>query len=132
MFIDILNEDIKKKDIITIDSFVSNVDKIGNLDDALDLLNDEHLQFYSDNERQINKVLRKRNLLEDWGSPEGPGYTGWARSPEKKIKTIKYKGEIISLEWDPELATWMPVIRFRSVTQALKFGKTLAEMARNS
>ncbi len=126
MFRDIIDVDIEINEKITIDSFVSDIEDLGSLDVVLDSLDDESLQFYSDNEKQIDKLLKRRNLSENWNSPEDSGYAGWSPSDKRKVKTIKYKGDIISLEWDPELATWQPSVRFRSVTKALKYGKILA------
>ena len=113
---------------ITIDSFIKLVASYGNLDNAILELDDKMLQYYSDNLRVIDKLLRKHNLVEStgsYGSAENPGYTGWTRSDDDKTKTIKYRGHIISLSWDAKLATWQPTVRFRSVSDSLKYGKML-------
>ncbi len=127
MFRAILEETTTIHENITIDSFVNHVVKIGSLEDALSQLDDENIQFYSDNERIINKTLKKHGINETWNSSEAPGYAGWSGAKDFKFKNIKYKGEIITLEWDPELSTWQPTIRMRSVIHALKYGKKLVD-----
>ena len=137
-FKDIIEESLKEleESKITVDSFVLSVENMGGLDQALEELDDDELQFYSDNQKQIDRLLQKRGLMEvievmeAIASPENRGYLGWARPLELKTKNIKYKGDIISLEFDPDLGTWQPTMRFRSVTKALKYGKMLAELGK--
>ncbi len=128
MFKDIIEESIEINEAkITVDSFVTSVENMGGLDQALEGLDDDEIQFYADNQRVIDRILTKRGLTEGL-HPESPGYLGWSRPSKLKTKNIKHKGNIISLQFDPELGTWQPTMRFRSVTSALKFGKVLAEM----
>ena len=131
MFRDIIEKGIEIDEAkITMDSFVISVENMGGLDQALEGLDDDEIQFYSDNQRAIDRVLSKRGLLEAEGlHPESPGYLGWSRPSKLKTKNVKYKGNIISLQFDPDLGTWQPTMRFRSVTQALKYGKMLAGLA---
>ena len=118
---------INERRKITLDSFIDIIYTYGTLDQAILDLDDDMLQFYSDNFKVIDKLLIKHKLVEDYASPETPGYLGWARAKDDKIKNIKYKGNIISLQWDTELATWQPTVRFRSVTESLKYGKMLVD-----
>ncbi len=134
MFKDIIEESLKEleESKITVDSFVQSVENMGGLDQALEGLDDDELQFYSDNQRGLDRILQKRGLMEMEEafitSPEARGYVGWSRPLELKVKSINYKGDIISLEFDPDLGTWQPSMRFRSVTKALKYGKMLAAL----
>jgi hypothetical protein len=112
---------------ITMDSFVLDVKALGGIENAILVLDDDHLQFYSDNERAIDKLLRKYHLDESYNNIDDIDYLGWSKTSELKFKTIKYKGYLITLEWDPELATWQPTVRMRSVTNALRYGKELVD-----
>jgi hypothetical protein len=116
---------------MTIDKFVDVIAKYGSLDSAILELDDDMLQYYSDNLSLINRILKKRHLVESqshgYQSAEDPGYTGWSRSELSKTKNVKYRGHIISLAWNPDLGTWQPTIRFRNVSEALKYGKQLVQ-----
>ena len=128
-FTDIVENTIEEAQKITIDSFIETVASYGSLDDAVLELDDDMLQFYSNNLRVLDKLLKKRDLMESiqYGSPGEQGYHGWSRSGEDKTKTIKYRGHLISLAWDAELGTWQPTVRFRSVSESLKYGKKLVD-----
>jgi len=125
----IITEEVNEAKNISIDTFLSKVDEYSSVDVALAELPAEYLEFYAKNEKKLLKALKKLGLAEsnEAYSPETPGYLGWSKDDEKKIKTIKYKGNLIHLIWDPEVGTWMPFIGFRSVTGALKYAKTLVE-----
>lgn len=114
----------QKLNDISMDSFLLDVTSYSSLDEAFENLSDAHLNFYTDNQDIIEKALYNMNfdIVE---SSEDPGYTGWSPdTDEVKYKTIKYKGNIITLVWEPELRTWFPTVRFRSIVQALKHGKS--------
>jgi hypothetical protein len=51
--------------------------------------------------------------------------SGWGREPGV-IKKIRYKGEFITLQYDEDLG-WFPAVRFRSVVNALKYIKNIAD-----
>lgn len=119
-----------KNNNISLDSFLLDVSSYNTLDEALEELDDIYLEFYSNNQNQLDKALKKMNMLEtEAGLGEGaesPGELGWSPDADNiRYKTIKYKGELITLVWDPVLRTWFPTIRFRSVVAALKYGKSL-------
>ena len=127
----IITEEVNEAKNISIDTFLSKVDEYSSVDVALAELPAEYLEFYAKNEKKLLKALKKLGLAEsmdeDYTSPGSPGYLGWSKDDERKIKTIKYKGNLLHLIWDPEVGTWMPFIGFRSVTGALKYAKTLVE-----
>ena len=120
----IMTDEIHEAKNITLDTFLTKVSDYSTVDDALTDLPAEYLEFYADNEKSLQKTLKKLGLVEAY-TPEAPGYAGWAKDEKKRIKSIKYKGNLIHLIWDPEIGTWMPFIGFRSVTSALKYAKTL-------
>ena len=127
----IITEEVNEAQNISVDTFLSKVDEYSSVDVALAELPAEYLEFYAKNEKKLQKALKKLGLAEsmneDYASPGSPGYLGWSKDDEKKIKTIKYKGNLLHLIWDPKIGTWMPFIGFRSVTGALKYAKTLVE-----
>ncbi len=123
----ILEQEIEENKKITPEMFVLKASEYHSLDLALEELSDDYIQYYFDNQRLVDKALRSQGLIEAAGA-EDPGYLGWQPSKTKKTKKIKYKGEIIQLEYNPENGTWVPNVAFRSVTNALKFGKLLADM----
>ena len=122
----VITEEQNEAKKITIDSFLLKVNEFSSIDDALSSLPDEYLEFYAKNEKKLQKSLENLNLAEEW-TPETPGYVGFSKVEEKKVKTIKYKGGLLHLVWDPEIGTWMPFLGFRSVVQALKYAKKLAD-----
>lgn len=109
---------------ITLDSFIRKVRKFNSLDLALVELPSEYIDFYSNNERNLNKQLKKLKLLE---SSESPGYVGFSYADTTTRKKIKYKGEIIVIEWDNENKVWIPWVSKRSIVQALRYGKSLID-----
>jgi hypothetical protein len=123
MFTDEFNA-ILEKEKLSIEQFLKDVNAYNSLDLALSELPSEYLEFYLKHEKILNKSLAKTGLLE---SAENPGYLGWSPSLEKKIKTVKYKGQILHLIYDPETSTWQAIPGFRSVVQALKYGKQLID-----
>jgi len=109
---------------ITLSTFVQKVSQYSTLDLALAELPSEYIDFYSSNERLLNKQLKKLNLLE---SAESMGYTGMSPTEETVRKKIKYKGEILILEWDADSSVWIPLVAKRSIVQALKLGRVMID-----
>ncbi len=122
MFRNIIETHINEEKI-TISSFLTKIAQYSTLDQALVELPEEYLEFYFNNEKLLQKSLKKLHLTE--ASREDPGYLGWAPPEEKIHKNIKYKGNIITLEWDSELKTWFPQVRFRGITESVKYAKKL-------
>ncbi len=115
----------RKKHKITLETFLLDVSNYSTLDDAFEELPEEYAEFYINNSTKLNKALKNMHMLE---SAESPGETGWSPSVDTmKYKTIKYKGSLITLEWNPELRTWLPTIRMRSIVGALKYAKSLVD-----
>lgn len=129
MFKDALQNELfqeKQNHILTIDEFVEAVLEYDTLDLALVNLDESYFQFYVDNQKIVDKTLRKVGLNES--EPDDDKSTlGWSRPDKIVYKTIKYKGEYITLVFDPELGSWFPTIRFRSIIKAMKYGKELAD-----
>ena len=109
---------------ITIDSFLKKIAEYSTLDQAFTDLPSEYIEFYAKNEKKLQKALD--NLFEGY-NPEAQGYLGMAATQEKTIKKIKYKGEIFTLVFDPEIGSWQAIPAFRSITQALRYGKSLVD-----
>ena len=125
----ILEQEEQYNESLDIEKFLAKVSKYDSLDDALLSLPDSYIEFYFKNSKLLNKSLKNMGLVESI-TPENPGYVGWSPTPqgtETTYKNIKYKGNIITLEYNPELRTWFPQVRFRSVTQALKYAKSLVD-----
>ena len=120
----IINTEIQEAKKITISSFLDKVSGYVSLDHALVELPSEYLEFFMKNEKTLKKSID--SLFEDY-NPENPGYLGY--SPEKKIvtKKIKYRGQLLIVQFDPEIGNWVPLPAFRSITQALKYGKNLID-----
>jgi len=112
------------EEVLDLGSFVRAVQQYNSLDLALADLPSEYLEFYSHNEKKLKKPLTRLNLLE---SAEDPGYLGYSPSVKTVRKKIKYKGEIIVIEWDNEYSVWIPLVSKRSIVQALKYGKDLID-----
>lgn len=110
--------------VLDLSSFVRAVQQYNSLDLALADLPSEYLEFYSHNEKKLKKPLTRLNLLE---SAEDPGYLGYSPTNNTVRKKIKYKGEIIVIEWDSEYSVWVPLVAKRSIVQALKYGKELID-----
>ena len=104
---------------VTLDDFVTKVKSYNSIDDALKSLSDEYTEFYllNMNNKKLKKLL-KNKLQEDWEET-----LGYAPEPKKIRKNLKYKGQYITVEYDPELQTWFPMLRFRSIVTALKYIK---------
>lgn len=110
--------------VLDLGTFVRAVQQYNSLDLALADLPSEYLEFYLHNEKNLKKPLTRLNLLE---SAEDPGYLGYSPSVKTVRKKIKYKGEIIVIEWDNEYSVWIPLVSKRSIVQALKYGKDLID-----
>lgn len=117
MFKDIIKDTIIQEEI-TLDSFLLAVDEYLTFDDALVDLDESYFQFYIDNEDILNKSLKLS---------EADLTIGMSPTEEVRYKTVKYKGNFITLVYDPDLHSWFPTIRFRSIIPALKYGKSLAD-----
>ena len=109
----ILAEGVTQKD------FINQVKKYLSIDNALKYLQDEYIEWYllNINNKKLQKELKSSNLQEEELT------TGYAPEPYKIRKNIKYKGQYITVSYDPELGTWFPTIRFRSIVSALKYIK---------
>ncbi len=117
-------EEIKVKPIdesISIDSFLDAAQIYNSIDDALSNLPGKYLQFYLDNERVLNKSLH--SIFEGTES----GYLGWGTPEQNVIKKIKYKGEILILEYDNKSHLWDSYVGYRSIVKALKQGKDIID-----
>ena len=133
MFEDIIQQqETLFNESLDIEKFLSKVQGYSTLDEAFSDLSEEYLQFYFENSNVLEKSLINLNLLEaGLNGPESPSYVGWSPEAEKTeiiYKTVKYKGILLTLEYNPELKTWFPQVRFRSVTKALNHAKALAEL----
>lgn len=113
-------KDIIEENNISNSSFLLTVSKYSSLDDALIDLPSEYLDYYANNQKTLEKSLKRLKLLENY-SPEAPNDVGFSRSKLKIIKKIKYKGEIGILTWDPDVGVWVPRIGKRSIVAALKY-----------
>jgi len=112
---------------ISTDSFLIKVGEYSTFEDALVNLPDEYLEFYLKNEKKLKRPLsRIINMDENW-SAEGPGDVAQSKDSTKKVKTIKYRGQLFHLVWDPEIGSWSVIPGFRSITQALRYGKELVD-----
>ena len=118
-FTDIIQEKKENKKL-TVDSFIQDVSKYNSLDLALLELDSIYAEFYSDNEKILKKPLSKLNLYE---SSETSNYLGVSYAQKTIRKKIKYKGEIILIEYDAENNVWIPWVATRSIVQAIKMGK---------
>jgi len=105
---------------ITKDDFIQKIKSYSTIDDALLGLPDEYIEYYMINMNSLNKELKKLKKL---NLQEEEKTLGYAPAPKKIIKQIKYKGQYITVEYDPELQSWFPAIRFRSIMTALKYIK---------
>jgi len=133
MFKDIIQQEEQLfNESITLEIFLDSVSSYSTLDEAFVHLPDTFIQFYLENENLLNKSLISLQLLEAGArGPESPSYTGWspdAQNDDIVYKTIKYKGILLTLEYNPELKSWFPQVRFRSITKALRHAKALAEI----
>jgi len=126
----IITNELDEANYITISSFLDKVQTYNSLDHALIELPTDYLEFYSKNEKTLNKAVSK--LFENY-NPESPGYLGLSPTPKIVTKKIKYKGQILLLTFDPEVGVWIALPGFRSITQALKHGKqTVDQIKENS
>ena len=112
---------------ITLKQFLQAVKSYSTLDDALEKLPDDYIEFYlkNINNKTLNKELKKINLTEDFYEPYQTKTVGTSPSTNK-FKQIRYKGEFIVLKYD-ERWGWLPSMTFRSITQATKYIKKLAD-----
>jgi hypothetical protein len=115
---------LQENEDITLDAFMMHVKEYGTLDKALANLDDNHIQYYIDNEKLIHKTMQTMHLKES--NSEDPGYTGYAPDFEEPvIKKIKYKGEVLMLIYRPDTGVWEPQIAFRSITTAMRYGRDI-------
>ena len=126
MFLEALQENINQNELnekkVTISKFLKEIDAFDSLDDFLSNQPDNYLQFYLDNAKTLDKTLSKMNIKEATTLGMSTG-----DSEEVTYKSIKYKGNFITLEYSPELGSWLPTVRFRSVVQALRYAKGVAD-----
>jgi hypothetical protein len=111
--------DVKLAENVNMNDFVKKVSSFSNIDDAMLSLPDEYVEWYllNINNKKLHKLLKKLNINEDDLT------LGYAPSRTRIIKNIRYKGQYITIEYDPELSNWFPSIRFRSIVSALKYIK---------
>ena len=123
MFKETFHEIIEKQNKnITINSFIEKIKKYQSLEQALIELPQEYLEFYVNNEKEISKAVKR--LFE---SQETQGYLGYAPPQETKTKVIKYKGQLIHLKWDDDSKNWVPMVAFRNILSAVRYGKKLVD-----
>jgi len=116
----VFKEEIRNiQEKITIPSFIDAVRKWGSLDQALINLNSKYIEFYLKNETSLKKAIKALN--ED--SSESPGYVGQSRTEDDVVKIIKYKGQLLRLQFDADTRHWLAIPAFRSIVQALRYGK---------
>ena len=115
---------------VTYKDFITKVKGYSSIDDALLHLSDEYTEWYllNINNKILNKELKKLKLEEtektkETELTEDDLTLGYAPQPKKITKNIKYKGQYITVSYDPDLGTWFPTIRFRSISTALKYIK---------
>jgi uncharacterized protein YihD (DUF1040 family) len=110
---------------MTLKDFIEGVQQYPDLDTALENLPDEYIEFYlkNMNTKSFNKALKKY-LNEDY-EPEFTQTLGNAPIGYK-YKKIHYKGEYIILKYDPRYG-WVPSMSFRSIVNATKYIKKIAD-----
>ncbi len=126
MFRDVITKFEDKVDIsaISIDSFIDEVILYNTIDEALYDLDEAYMEFYMNNQDIIERTASFKEFIGMNESAESPGTSSWAPDFEKTVyKNIKYKGHILTLEYNHDLQTWFPSIRFRSVVKSLKYIK---------
>jgi hypothetical protein len=111
---------------ISIKDFIIAVNSYTNLDQALEELPDEYVEFYlkNINNKQLNKELKKLKLVEDYEVYDKRTTTD--DPTNNRFKKINYKGEYIILTWDQRYG-WIPQVSFRSIAKATKYIKKLAD-----
>ncbi len=117
-----INEKIKMSD------FIKSVNSHSSLDDALENLPDEYIEFYlkNMNSKKLKSELQKLKLTEDEDYEIKQQQTLKTSPDSDKYKKIHYKGEFIILRYD-ERWGWVPQMAFRSITQASKFIKNIVD-----
>ncbi len=121
---------------VTEKDFITAVKSYSSIDDAMLGLDDKFIEWYllNVNSKSLNRALRKLkiNLHETSNILEDDITLGYAPSNDKITKNIKYKGQYITLEYDRELGSWFPAIRFRSIITALKYIKSQVDYSVNN
>jgi hypothetical protein len=114
---------------IRLKDFLNAVKKYDNIDNALENLPDDYIEFYfkNMNSNVFNNKLKQMKLVESESEFE-PYITqmGGASPKSGKYKKIRYKGEFIILKYD-ERWGWVPYMSFRSITQATQYIKKMAD-----
>ena len=124
MFLDNMIEESE----ISIEDIVLRIEHEGSITAALVDLSDDYIQFYFDNQKKIDKLLKKQGITE---GAEDLGYLGTAPDFEKAItKKIRYKGEIVLLIYHPDRGVWEPQISFRSVSDGMKYARKLIDQSK--
>ena len=118
-------ESIIVNENITIKDFIKSVNSYSSLDDALENLSDDYIEFYlkNMNNKALNKELKKRKLIEFYDLEQNDLNVGMSPKPET-VKKIHYKGNYIVLSFDP-VKGWVPGVSFRSISKATKFIKKI-------
>ena len=126
-----------KKDVINIQEksisekdFLNGINSYTSINAALANLPEEYTEYYllNINSKSLNKQLKDLHIQGIHETNESILGTadrtlGFAPTKDRIIKNIKYKGQYITVEYDRELGSWFPAIRFRSIISALKFIK---------
>jgi len=110
---------------ISLNQFIQAVNSYSNIDNALENLPDEYIEFYLNNmnNKSLNKKLKQMNLIEDFEVYDTRTTTV---APEtNRFKKIHYKGEYIILKYDTRWG-WVPAMSFRSITKATQYIRKLA------
>lgn len=112
----VLAENVSEKE------FIKAINSYSSIDDALTKLSDEYIEWYmlNINSKTLIKKLKKLNIQ---GITEEEITLGFGTADKKITKSIKYKGQFITVEYDRDLGSWFPAIRFRSIISALKYIK---------
>ena len=118
-----------KESKVNLKRFLTAVNSYNSLDDALEKLPEEYTEFYLNNmnNKDLNKSLKKLKLIEGFEDFEPyQGQTLGTSPSSTKYKKIHYQGEYIILKYDQRWG-WVPTMSFRSITQAVKYIKRLAD-----
>lgn len=118
----LVTESVTEKD------FIKAVSKYKDIDTALENLSDEYVEFFMlniNNKKFMNKLKKNIKLNEYAIDTDNKTTTKWSPD-EPKVRKIRYKGEFITLQYDSELG-WLPTVRFRSVVNALRYIKKIAD-----
>lgn len=105
-------------------SFLQAINSYSSIEDAMVNLKDEFIEWYllNLNSKSLKHKLKKLHI-DGISEAEIERTLGFAPAADKVVKNIKYKGQFITIEYDRDLGSWFPAIRFRSIISAMKYIK---------